>query len=252
MVDDRLQHYQTSENERHTAVQDKINTDITDHTVIAMATIQELNTHRLETNKIETTIRVTLENQYHNQVSEYRKHVKEFEDDQFAVHGLFLKHVAGPALDHIIDRLHNREYMRSLFLLDQRYGLSDRNLVAGNHLQTEIRNKIFKDTENLRVQLDNFELILNMFERINQALSDNEKILRLLHALSNGGIIQNLFQVQINHLFDPHSTYVPTFSEAHRKISLRLETLSSEVASMHLQPVSIVSKVKSEKLCIFR
>jgi hypothetical protein len=245
MIDTRILQFQASEVLRHDATEAHINANIADPDDQDAALLSEMNTHNSEMNKIDTSIRITLENQYYTQVSDHRKHVKEYEEDQHAVHELFLKHFAGPALDYIIDNLDGRQYMRALYLLDQRYGLTARNLVAGNLLQSEIRSKIFRDDQNLRVQMDNFELILNMLERMNQPLSDEEKIVRLLHALSNGGIIQILFQVQINNLFDPHGDI--TFLDALRKVNLRLETLSSEAASMKLQYVPAVSMPKGSK-----
>ena len=194
--------------------------------------------HRQELARINSTLQNSLESRYEAENERFRRAREQFRDEQEECMELFLKLFNGSALHSIQGYLHSKSYRRALYILDEQYGLAPSNQDAIDILHSQLRTMKFKDSENLRTQLDDFEMILNQLIQLGLNLTDADQKNMLFSALRNGGIIYHLYMNDLTILKShalaatvgpqPPLNFVQTFAVINR----RYNDLSAEASSI--------------------
>jgi hypothetical protein len=122
-------------------------------------------------------------------------------------------------------------------MLDELYGLAVQNQDAIDLLQMQIRSYVFKDTDNFRTQLDEWELLMNQLINLGVGFSDADKKNLLFLALRNRGIIGRLFEHDIGMMKSRVMSRVaggalPDFDDCMTLINIRYADLSAEASTI--------------------
>jgi len=194
--------------------------------------------HRQEIARINTTLQNSLESRFEAENERFRRARDQFRDEQEECMELFLKLFNGAALHSIQGHLHNKAYRRALYMLDEQYGLAASNQDAIDILHNQLRIMKFKDSENLRTQLDDFEMILNQLIQLGLNLTEADQKNMLFSALRNGGIIYRLYMNDLS-ILKSHAlaaTLGPqpplNFAQTFGVINRRYNDLSAEASSI--------------------
>jgi len=194
--------------------------------------------HRQELARINSTLQNSLESRYEAENERFRRAREQFRDEQEECMELFLKLFNGSALHSIQGYLHSKSYRRALYILDEQYGLAPSNQDAIDILHSQLRTMKFKDSENLRTQLDDFEMILNQLIQLGLNLTDADQKNMLFSALRNGGIIYRLYMNDLT-IMKSHALAVTlaaqpplTFAQTFGVINRRYNDLSAEASSI--------------------
>jgi hypothetical protein len=193
--------------------------------------------HRQELQRINTTFTQTLESRYDHEMSRYRSAQEEFREHQGELYDLFIKYFNGSALHAIMQHLQTNSYRRALYVLDELYGLQAQNQDAIDILQNHLRTMRFHDTENFRVQLDEFENTMEQLIQLGVGLSDADKKNMLFSALRNGGIIGRLFMSDISMLKSRVTAMVaavPTYAQSLDIINRHYADLCAEASTINV------------------
>jgi hypothetical protein len=191
--------------------------------------------------KIRSTVRRSLEKDFTAMTRARLEVEKGFNDLRLFVIETFRKMFAGPALTFIDPGMENGIFKRCLWSLDQRYALNATSRSAIDILQREFKSFKFSDDMNLSLQLERFVQTLTQLDLVGFPVADGEKQVRLLSALSNGGVVEEAFRSQINYLSNPDQHHIDiNFDEMLRRIQTRLSNLIAEsnVLQPHSEPAA--------------